>query len=224
MKLKLLVGVFAAMVLGGCSRFYIKKENYSQVKKAALVQYALNPRLFLGTTQSDEARQQSAEANGKTFIEKMNGMHYTFLTIDELKGNPAYQSMGKDKLDGYYTTPGMRFLAEDRANDRAELTPEQAKELCEKLGVDAVVAVAESWSLQPYAMGFRAKANSVLTLNMYDKSGERIWGDVAAAESDEGMAYTGGVVSTDVPTVVLNAKQSFANGVEEMKKKATAVQ
>jgi hypothetical protein len=220
MKLKVLCLMVVALSQIGCSRFFIKKESYTQVKKAALVHYALNPRLFFGTTQSDEARAQSAEANVKAFLERMNGT-FTYLTLDELKANPGYQAMGQEKIEHYYTAPGVRFLVDDpRLNERGELPPEVAKAACEKLGVDAVVAVADSWNLAPYALGFRTKIVSTLWLNMYDKIGERIWGDVANGESEEGMAYTAGVVSTDVATVVLNSKQAVAAALEPIKAKA----
>ncbi len=219
-KLKIASLVLMAFALTGCSRFFMKKESYSQVKKVALVHYALNPRLFFGTTQSEEARAMSAEANVKAFLEKMNGP-LAFMTLEELKANAAYQAMGKEKLDGYYTAPAMRFVTEDaQMNERGELPPAVAKELCEKLGVDAVVAVADSWNLAPYALGFRTKIVSTLWLNMYDKTGDRIWTDVTNGESDEGMSYTAGVVSTDVPTVVLNSKQAVAAAVAPMKEKA----
>src|SRR5688572_30453871 len=113
MKLKLLCLMVGALALSGCSRFFMKKDSYTQVKKAALVHYALNPRLFLGTTQSDDARAQSADANVKAFLERMNGGAFSYVGLDELKGNAGYQALGKDKLDGYYTAPGMRFLVED---------------------------------------------------------------------------------------------------------------
>ncbi len=219
--MKLLGLVVMALALGGCSRFFMKKDSYTQVKKAALVHYALNPRLYLGTTQSDEARAGSAEANVKAFLERMNGGAFGYVPLEELKANAGYQSLGKDKIEHYYTAPGMRFLVDDpRMNERGELPPEVAKAACEKLGVDAVVAVADSWSLAPYALGFRTKIVSTIWLNMYDKNGERIWGDVANGESEEGMSYTAGVVSTDVATVVLNSKQAVAAALEPIKTKA----
>ena len=221
-RLVLSAVVLASFAFTSCSRFFIKKDSFSEVKKAALVQYAINPHMLLGTVSSDEARVGTADANVKTFVEKMNGKPYEVMSLDEMKSKPGYAA-GKDKLEGYYTANGMRFFTDESGASKAELPPDVAKKLCEDLGVDAVAIAYDSWGQVSTAMGFKAKAKPVTFVNMYDKTGTRVWGDVESSESEDSMAAPGGIIATDVATVVKTFNQSFSTSMDEFGKRiATA--
>lgn len=216
------VGLTAAvLVLMSCGAFFVNRPAYNEVKKAALVQYALNPHLILGVTQSDEARQMSATQNVGIFNATPLG-GYTMMSLDEVKANAAYAAMGKDKEDGWYTAPGLRFLAEGRELDNATLTPDQAKKLCEALGVDAVIAVSEGWYSSPYALGFRTHLKNQIVINMYGKDGQKIYGDAVQEESNEGLGSPGGITAGDTAQVALNAKESFEAGLKAARAKLDA--
>jgi hypothetical protein len=191
------------------------------VKKAALVQYAINPHMFMGTVQSDDARTAVATANVKSFIEKMNGHPYMVVSLDEVKANPQYAA-AKATLEGYYTAPGMRYFTDDKGAEKAELTAEQATKLCADLGVDAVAIIYDSWGMQSAAMGFQMKARPVIFVNMYDKSGTKVWGDAVAETSDESMASPGGIIATDVDTVVKSFNEAFVMSLAELGKHVDA--
>jgi hypothetical protein len=218
--------VLAAAVLftvTGCSRFFIQKDAYLAVKRVAVVQHAINPHLLLGTANVAEAKTQTAEENVKTFVKEFTGGTYEVVSLDELKANPAYAAVGTPSLDGYYTAPGMRFVTGEETVEEATLTPDQAKKLAEDLKVDAVAVVYESWGTAPYALGFKAKAYSTFVVNMYDKTGVRVWGDVAAGESDEGMATPGGIIATELSNLVLNFNQSYAAALTKMKSQLASI-
>ena len=56
---------------------------------------------------------------------------------------------------------------------------------------------------------FKAHSNNAYVLNMFDKNGTKVWGDVVWGVSDEGFATPGGVVSTDVANYLLNNTQAM---------------
>jgi hypothetical protein len=214
----LVVAVAALSLLSGCSHITLNKAGYEQVKKVAIVSYALNPSIILGTTNSEEARQKTVDANVKIVAEKLAGQGFEIVPVDEMKGGEAYKGIGRDKEEGYFLPAGFRAMAEGRDNDGAVLQPDRAKTLCEKLGVDGVIAVSERWSIQAYAMGFRAKFISPLYVAMYDKSGQKVWSDMAMGESNDGITLApGGIVADSVENVVANASQSVSASVTKIK-------
>ncbi|MBJ6759338.1 hypothetical protein JGU66_01100 [Myxococcaceae bacterium JPH2] len=208
----------------GCSHFFVQKDAYLAVKKVAVVQHAINPHLLLGSANVPEAKTQTAEANVKTFVQVFTGGRYEVVPLDVLKAQAAYAAAGLPSLDGYYTAPGMRFVTGPQAVESATLTPDLAKKLAEDLGVDAVAVVYESWGLAPYALGFKAKSLSTFVINMYDRNGVRVWGDVASGESDEGMATPGGIIATELTNLVLNFNQSYSVALTTMKNRLASVQ
>jgi hypothetical protein len=221
--LKSVVAVAVLFAATGCSRFFVQKDAYLAVKRVAVVQHAINPHLLLGSANVPEAKTQTAEENVKTFVKEFTGGTYEVVSLDELKANAAYKAVGTATLDGYYTAPGMRFVTGEETVEEATLTPDQAKKLAEDLKVDAVAVVYESWGTAPYALGFKAKAYSTFVVNMYDKTGIRVWGDVAAGESEEGMATPGGIIATELSNLVLNFNQSYAAALTSMKGRLASV-
>lgn len=227
MRQFVLKGALALAVLcvsTGCGSFFVQKDAYLSLKRVAVVQHAINPHMLLGTANVPEAKTQTAEENVKTFVKEFSGSRYEVVPLEELKANPAYTAAGTAELEGYYTAPGMRFVTGEDTVEKATLTPEAAKKLAEDLRVDAVAVVYESWGTQPYALGFKAKAYSVFVINMYDRNGVRVWGDVAAGESEEGMATPGGIIATELANVVLNFNQSYKAALGTMKTRLASVQ
>jgi hypothetical protein len=207
--------VFAALMGTGCGRYFIKKDAYNAVKKAALVQYAVNPHMLLGTPSADDVRNGTPERNVASFIKEMNGKPYQLVPTAEMIANPGYVT-APDKLEGYHTAKGMRFFGDSTAAQEASLTPEQAKKLCADLGVDAVIAVYESWGQVSRAMGFKAAVRSYFFVNMYDKNGTRIWGDLVSGESEESVAAPGGVFATDPESMMGLFNAAFVTATKEL--------
>ncbi|MGQ0508092.1 MAG: hypothetical protein ACT4TC_22565 [Myxococcaceae bacterium] len=192
------------------------KKRLEPIKHVALVQYALDPGDIEGTPRFDVLRTQAADANVKALMAKL-GERFKFTTLEELSINVDYQIRGNEKLDGYlYTAPGMRFILEGDENERAELHGTLAAKLCLELGVDAVMASAEKWTVRFEKDGFRAQLKTQLVLNLYDKSGKRLWHGEAEGESQEGMGATDGVISTDALTLALNAKQASGAALDHL--------
>lgn len=75
--------------------------------------------------------------------------------------------------------------------------------------------IYESWGIESYALGFRAHARNGYIMNMFDKNGTRVWGDVVWGTSEEGMGLAAGVIASDVPTYVLNNTQAFTAALKE---------
>lgn len=210
-----LVVAATALVGTGCSRYFIQKDAYNAVKKAALVQYAVNPHMLLGTPSADDVRNGTPERNVASFLKEMNGKPYQLMPTAEMIANPGYAT-GAEKLEGYHTAKGMRFFGDSKAAEEATLTPDQAKKLCADLGVDAVIAVYESWGQVSRAMGFKAAARSYFFVNMYDKNGTRIWGDFVGGESEESVAAPGGIFATDPESMIANFNAAFLAAAKEM--------
>ncbi len=215
-RFALCVAIVASLALTGCSRFFIVKDSYNAVTRLALVQYAVNPHIMMGTVNSDEAHFGVANANVKSFVDKMNGKPFSVMPIEEMKANPGYT--GSAALDGYFTAPGMKFFTDDKGASKAELSADTAKQLCAALNVDAVAIIYDSWGQQSAAMGFQAKASPVTFASIYDKTGSRIFSDVVHSTSDESMASPGGIIATDVATVVKSFNEAFNMSLDEMVK------
>lgn len=218
MKLRhLAVVAVAALFATGCaSKFFIQKDAYAGVKKVALVQVAINPHFLLGTANSDEAKWETAVKDWEVFGKEMAGA-YTVMPLAEMTANAAYTGAGgKAAWEGYYTAKGaMFFSADEDSLQAATLTPDVAKKLCEGLGVDGVATMYESWGIESYALGFRAHSRNGYVMNVYDKNGTRVWGDVVWGTSEEGMGLTGGIISTDVPGYVLNNGQALTAALKD---------
>ena len=60
----------------GCSRFFLKKDAYEGVKKAAVVQYAINPRTYLGTAASNDVRMAVALGADSAFLNNHGNWQY----------------------------------------------------------------------------------------------------------------------------------------------------
>jgi hypothetical protein len=213
-KLALAIAAFA---LTGCSHFFIQKDGYGAVKKAALVQFALNPHLLLGTPTSDDVRAAAADHDANAFVAAMSGKPYQLVPLAELTAQPAYAAEGRDKWDGYYTGKGMRFSSTDEdALQHATLAPDQAQRLCNEVGVDAVVVVYESWGERSAAMGFQMVAANAYWVNMYDKNGVRVWGDVVRGGSDDGVPSPGGIISIDQANFITTWGQALTAAMNDL--------
>lgn len=210
------VAVLALFSTGCASKFFIQKDAYAGVKKVALVQVAINPHFLLGTANADEAKWDTAAKDWEVFGKEMAGA-YAVVPLAEMTANAGYTGAGgKDKWEGYYTAKGALFFSADEdALQAGTLTPDVAKKLCEALGVDGVATMYESWGTESYALGFRAHSRNGYVFNLYDKNGTRVWGDVVWGTSEEGMGLTGGVISTDVATYVLNNGQALTAALKD---------
>ncbi len=212
-----LLAVCAVVALAGCGHFFIVKDRYDAVKKVALVQYAINPHLLMGTPNADEAKWDTAESNIAIFAKDL-GSGWQVMPKAEMIANPAYTAAGKETVDGWYTAKGMRFFSEERKElTMATLTPDQAKSLAAGLGVDAVAVVSDSWSID--SSFFSGHTVNDYYISMYAADGTLIYTDAAyRARSEEGFAVPpGGAVATDVPKWVLNNNQSFTAAVGQLK-------
>lgn len=206
-----------AFCLTGCSRFFIQKDAYATVKRAALVQYAINPHMLMGTANADEARWNTA-AGAYQVLAKELGASWQLMPLAEMLANPGYAASGGHPMSGFETAKGALFFSRDaRDLQSATLDPQTAQALCAALNVDAVIAIHDSWGQQQYAMGFRAQSSNLYTVAMYDKTGAKVWSDMVGGNSEEGMSLTFGVISTDVPTYVLNNLQAFTAAVRSLK-------
>lgn len=219
MKLRIsMLAVVVALMSTGCSKFFVVKDKYDAVKKVALVQYAINPHMMLGTANADEAKFETAAKNTASFVKTMSGPAYTVMPMEELLANAGYK--GKDAVEGYYTAKGMKFVTDDtKAIEAATLSPDNAKALCAALGVDGVAVIYDSWGMETYAFGFRGHTLNSYSFGLYDKDGTKVWSDtIYNSASEEGFPVAGGVIATDVATWVLNGNQSFEAALVKAKK------
>ncbi len=216
LRFSLVLASIALFSTGCASKYFIQKDAYTQVKKVAVVQHAINPHFLLGTANSDEAKTGTVEKDFEVITKEMAAA-YAVTPLAEMTANAAYTGAGgKDKWDGYYSAKGAMFFSADEDTLKDAVIPaETAKKLCEGLGVDAVAVIYESWGIESYALGFRAKSRNGYVMNMFDKNGTKVWGDVVWGTSEEGMGLTAGVISTDVPTYVLNNGQAFSAALKE---------
>ncbi len=218
-RYSLLLASIALFSTGCASKYFIQKDAYSGVKKVALVQHVINPRMLLGTANSEEAKTGTAEKDFEVLSKEM-ASSYAVTPLAEMVANPAYTGAGgKTAWEGYYSAKGAAFFSADEDTLKAATIPaETAKKLCEGLGVDAVAVIYESWDVDPYALGFRAHSKNGYIINMFDKNGTKVWGDVVWGTSEEGMPMAAGVIATDVPTYVLNNTQAFTVALQEANK------
>ncbi|MHB8873229.1 MAG: hypothetical protein ACYC8T_06035 [Myxococcaceae bacterium] len=207
----------AAMMATGCSRYFIQKDAYSAVKKAAVVQYAINPAQMLGTAMSDDVRMATAERNVASFLKEMNGKPYELMPLADVIANDGYKAAGKDAEEHFYTAKGMRFFSPDLgALMQATLAPDEAKKLCAALGVDAVVTMFDAWGQRSAGMGFQARANNTYYVNMYDKNGTRVWGDVVMGLADNSVAAPAGIIATDPESMIANHNEAFGFAMKDL--------
>ena len=218
MKLRysLVLASIALFSTGCASKYFIQKDAYAGVKKVAVVQHAINPHFLLGTANSDEAKTKTVEKDVEVMTKEMAGS-YAVTPLAEMVANPAYTGAGgKNAWEGYYSAKGAAFFSADEDMLQAATIPaDTAKKLCEGLGVDAVAVIYESWGIESYALGFRAKSRNGYVINMFDKNGTKVWGDVVWGTSEEGMGLAAGVLASDVDTYVLNNGQAFAAALKE---------
>ena len=218
-----LVLVFVALSFVGCgSKYFMMKDAYTPVKKVALVQYAINPHLLLGNPSTDDARNGTAATSWDTYS-KVMANQYQVMPFAEMTANPGYTG-GKPTWEGYYTAKGAHYFSADTDTLEAATIPaDTAKKLCEALGADGVVVVYEGWGMQTFAFGFKGHSFNSYVINLFDKTGARVWGDVVWGESEgDGFATPGGVVATETPiyiqqntsamTVALNLAQAHISG------------
>lgn len=200
------------VVFTGCVSSTFNKAAYDGVKKAAVVQYALNPSVILGTTNSAEARQKSADANSAQVAAKLAGLGFEIISLEQVKNTDGYKSLGSDSVKGYYLPEGSRvFNTKDTRT--AGLTPEEAKALCAALGVDAVITATENWSLQQRAMGFKGVLSSGLIVAMYDKDGVPVFKNYAQQPAEQSFPLAAGVVSGSVDMVRASAEDSVGKSL-----------
>lgn len=211
----------AALLLAACgAKIVFNKAAYDGVKKVAVVHYALNPSTLLGASNAGEVQKQVADANVKTLVEKLTGLGYDIVPLDEMKANEAYQKFAAEQ-SGFVTPTGMRLPAESKSWQQSVLAPATAAQLAEALGVDAVVVATENW--RTYNRGgfggfVRVAFNSGLFVQMIGKDGQQIWADTAAEGSNEGLASVGGIL-TSPDGVQLNATQSVSASLDVIRER-----
>ncbi len=212
----LVLASIALFSTGCASKYFIQKDAYSGIKKVALVQHAINPHFLMGTANAEEAKTGTVEKNYEVMGKEM-ASSYSVVPLAEMTANPAYTGAGgKAAWDGFYSAKGAMYFSADEDSLRAATIPaDTAKKLCEGLGVDAVAVIYESWGIESYALGFRAKSRNGYVMNMFDKNGTKVWGDVVWGTSEEGMGLAAGIISTDVATLVLNNGQAFTAALKE---------
>ena len=213
----LLVVLVAVSFVGCGSKYFMLKDAYTPVKKVALVQYAINPHFVLGTPSSDEARITSATQAWDTYT-KVMANQYQVMPFAEMSANAAYTGAGgKAAWDGYYTAKGAQFFSADTDTLEAATIPaDTAKKLAEALGADGVLVVYEGWGISQFAMGFKGHSNNAYVINLFDKTGARVWGDVVWGEADgDGFATPGGVVSCDLPTYLSDNSKAMTVALTE---------
>ncbi len=213
-----LVLVFVAMLFAACgSKYFMLKEAYAPVKKVALVQWAINPHLLMGTAAQDDARSGTADKVWETYG-KLMANNYQVMPFAEMSANAAYTGAGgKAAAEGYYTAKGAMFFSPD--NDGLEagtISADAAKKLCEGLGVDGVVVGYESWGTAPQGFGFTSHARNAYVLNMFDKSGVKVWGDVVWGESKgDGFPSPAGIIGGDVAIYVGANNEAMTEALAE---------
>ena len=215
-----LVLVCVALLLAACgSKYFILRDSYAPVKKVALVQWALNPHILLGTANDETGRVTDATNAWETFG-KLMGNSYQVMPLAEMTANAAYTGAGgKAAWDGYFTAKGAMFFSADVETLEAGTIPaDTAKKLCEGLGVDAVVGAYEGWGTQPGFGGFTSTSNNSYVMNMFDKNGVKIWGDVVWGQSEESFGTPGGIISADMPTWLKSNTQALTAALTEANK------
>ena len=206
----------AALSLSACSHFFIAPDSYKQVKKVALVQYAINPYLLVGTVNAAEVKTKAATADFASFGKILGAKGLTVMPLEEMTAKAGYVSAGDATLAGYFTAPGLRYLTGRAGVETATLTPAAAQKLCADLGVDAVALAYGSWDLDFYALGFKAHAMPTITVNLFDKTGARVWGDQASGTSGDGVASPGGIIADSVDNTTAIFSQGFTAAITQM--------
>ena len=214
-----IAGVFAAaMFLVACgSKMVFNKAAYDGVKKVTIVHYAINPAMLVGAANVPDLQKQVADANVKAVAEKLSGLGFDITSLDEVKGNAAYQAFAAEQA-GFIAPTGMRLPAATKAWDFNELPGPTAAQLCTALGVDAVIVATENWSTRQYGAYGISKAlfNSQLNVQMFDKNGVAIWADRQAEVANDGLAMVGGIL-TSPDGVLTSATQSVAASLDVMR-------
>jgi hypothetical protein len=208
-----------ALLWVGCgASFFLAKDKAESVKKVAVVQYAINPHMLLGPAAQEDAKLNVVARNVETFQKEL-GNTYQVIPATEVLANPAYATCGgKPEWEGFYSGKGMHYFSADEDSlTNARLNPDVAKKLCEALGVDAVVAVYDSWGVQPFAMGFKGHALTQYSINMFDKSGARVWGGAVTGESDTDFPTPGGAISTEVDVWTQANNEAFTIALSQVK-------
>jgi hypothetical protein len=216
MKLRLTIGILAASVLfAACGRFLVVKDKFDGAKKVALVQYAINPHFLLGYPNADVAKTIAADNNIDAFQKQMGNV-FQVVPVGDMTANAAYTGAGKDKVDGWYSAKGMRFIDEEKLNN-GELTPDAAKKLCADLGVDAVVTITDSWG-QAGGGFFKGIAQNYYFINEYDKDGNVVWQDMAQGRSSETFGVPpGGAIASDDENWKKVQSEAFADALGQFK-------
>jgi hypothetical protein len=218
-KLRISLSLTAVAVLAACGqKFFVAKDKADAVKKVAVVQYVINPHILLGPAAAEDAKTTVAAKNIETFAKEL-GNKYQVVPAADVLSNAGYTGAGgKPAWEGYYTGKGLHYFSPDEDQlQNATLAPETAKKLCESLGVDAVVAVYDSWRVQTFAMGFKGHSLAEYAINMYDKDGNRVWGGNVSGESETDFATPGGIISTDVDTWAKANNESFTVALSQVK-------
>src|SRR4051812_5050387 len=90
------LAAFAALLASCGPKLVFNKSAYDGVKKVAVVQYAVNPGGLLGATNANDVQKAVAEANLKNVVEKLSGLGYEIIPIDQVKANEAYQKFAAE--------------------------------------------------------------------------------------------------------------------------------
>ncbi|MBK7864398.1 MAG: hypothetical protein IPJ65_38510 [Archangiaceae bacterium] len=210
----------AWLFLSACGghRFFLAREKAEQVKKVAVVQYAINPHQLVGVAATEEAKRSIAAENLETFGRAL-APTYQVVPPVELLASPAYAGAGgRAAWDGYGSGQGMHYFSDSEdALTQAQLTPEVAKKLCAALGVDGVIAVYDSWGVEPFAMGFKGRAQGQYAINLFDRDGARVWGGTMSGVSDADFPTPGSALGAELDVWVKANNESFSVAVRALK-------
>lgn len=211
----------AAISLAACgAKIVFNKSAYEGVKKVAIVHYALNPSTLLGATNAGDVQKAVADANLKAVVEKLTGLGYDIVPLDEVKANADYQKFAAEQ-SGFVAPTGMRLPAESKAWEQSALPAPTAQQLATALGVDAVVVISENWKTHNRG-GFggfvRVAFSSGVFVQMIGKDGVQIWADTANEGSNEGLASVGGIL-TSADGVQQNATESVAASLDVIRER-----
>ncbi len=199
---------------------YVRSDSIARVRRLAIVQYVINPHVYTGTLGISKVRNRVIETNIVTFGQLIAHRGWQLMPLAEVVSARVYQS-GQVALPGYFTMTGMRFFTGAERVEQAMLDPTTASTLCDYLGVDAVVAIYDSYELIDNGPPFvpKSSANSKIVLNAYDRSGAVIWSDNAQIPSPTTMWAGGptGIAVAASPDVVVQAfRESFTGATRLM--------
>jgi hypothetical protein len=116
-----------------------------------------------------------------TITEQKLGTHFTVKATNEFAASDDFRKAASgQQFEVYaprYEDKPLPIFAADRGElIKAQMTPEQAKQICTTLGVDMIVAVYSEWATQTGGFVPTTKPLTKTVLAIYDKTGEQLYG------------------------------------------------